>query len=720
MERPHPIEAQIAAARCVDHIESWRARLAEGAAGHAPDGERDRGVQRLIDCAVFLRMCEARRIEPQGVLLEVALRPHPAMRFSEHVAQARLRYGSSLLRFPHPSDRAAWDDGVLSTFLSSLYFSKEGCDWNAVPADIMGRLYERFSAIGTRKASGIYYTPPVIIEDIVRRTVGTLLEPKEQVSPLRVVDPACGCGSFLLLTYQFLLDSHERRAGSTAARLRILRESIFGVDLDEHAVELTKLSLLLVALEGGSTDGSIAAAIPGTSALDANIQCGNALIGTDYRAENVSRAELDEIKPFDWTSRFAAVFGDGGFDVVIGNPPYVSYGGRQAVSLPPSQARYFADHYECAGWATAHSLFMERAAKLLAKRLVSFIVPDQVGHLEGYRSLRGVLLRRGGLREVKYWGEGVFEGVTTPSMTFVLDVQAPANGVTCIRNADGSEQTGLVRGDAPWTLAGSKSLLDKLGARSMSIRPFLADCGVRTTHAGMQVVALDEARGAFIPTLEGKQMGRYWCARPEVAVRLDAGAVFKSSEEKYRRARFLIRQTAAYPIVGPHENALHFRNSLHALYEPDGDLDVRYLVALLNSKVIRFAYVRMVREAKQRTFPQVKLTPLGKLPVRAIDFGDRGEREVHDRIVTRVDSLLAVWRKLLDEANAVEREAGMRRAQALDASLDEEIFELYGLNGRDIEEIEQVLRGLPLPPLPGAAALRPARGVAPVPAPCPQ
>ena len=166
----------------------------------------------------------------------------------------------------------------------------------------------------------------------------------------------------------------------------------------------------------------------------------------------------------------------------------------------------------------------------------------------------------------------------------------------------------------------------------MSIRPYLADCGVRTTNAKSQVVKVAEAKGKFVITLEGKQIGRYWCAPPEVAVRLDTDArVFLGRDHKYQNAKFLIRQTAAYPIAGPREHATHFRNSLHALYAPDGDLDVRYLVGLLNSKLLRFAYVTTIREASQRVFPQVKLGPLGTLPIRALDLNRRRAKEARPR-----------------------------------------------------------------------------------------
>ena len=170
--------------------------------------------------------------------------------------------------------------------------------------------------------------------------------------------------------------------------------------------------------------------------------------------------------------------------------------------------------------------------------------------------------------------------------------------------------------------------------------------------------------------------------------------MFRAKDAKYERAKFVIRQTAPYPIVGPREHALHFRNSLHALYEPSVGPDVRFVVALLNSKLLRFAYVTTVREAQQRVFPQVKLGPLGRLPIRNVDLSDATEKARHDRIVNLVEALLALQREQRAELlrsdprrrEPYRRDRAARRAQidALDEQIDAEVFALYELTAPDI------------------------------------
>ena len=210
-----------------------------------------------------------------------------------------------------------------------------------------------------KKAGGVKYTPAYIVEYIVQNTLTPLLEGKtpQEASSIRVLDPACGSGSFLIVAYQHLLDWHKdwyidllvplleggQKSNSaevkrllpaataqkgkrgrrepelpiypgrgnewkltTAERKRILLNNIYGVDIDRQAVEVTKLSLLLKVLEGENEETISKQlklfqerALPD---LSNNIKCGNSLIGWDILKDNPSlgQVEIDRINPFDW------------------------------------------------------------------------------------------------------------------------------------------------------------------------------------------------------------------------------------------------------------------------------------------------------------------------------------------------------------------------------------------------------------------------------------
>jgi hypothetical protein len=270
-----------------------------------------------------------------------------------------------------------------------------------------------------------------------------------------VLDPACGAGAFLLGAYRFLLSWHRDRYRADPRRYadkltpaddgtwqitaderrRILRDHIYGVDREPRAIETTRLTLLIQCYDGppGGADAP-------SPELGDNLRLGDALIGPDIYHDpamrGLSAEECAAQLPLDWQAAFPAIGGRGGFDVVIGNPPYLSYSGRQAIAVPAPVRRYLRGRYGRAGWPAAHTFFIERAVTGLARRRIAFVVPDQVGHLAGYAPTRALLT---GVTEVRYWGERVFADATTPILTFIAD--KGYCGSTTIIEPDGHAST---------------------------------------------------------------------------------------------------------------------------------------------------------------------------------------------------------------------------------------------------------------------------------------
>ena len=324
-------------------IERWRDLLAHNLVLRNPTlrgRDINYAVQQIIDRIVFLRICEARDLETYEQLRALLNGGHTYERLQELFRRADLRYNSGLFHFEVEKDRAeapdtltpnlAIDDKVLKDIFDNLYYPQSPYEFSVLPADILGHVYERFlgkvirltpgrqvkieEKPEVRKAGGVYYTPTYIVDYIVRQTVGPLLEGKTPAqvgatgrSPLRILDAACGSGSFLLGAYQFLLDWHlieylkdsdrwlkgkrpplERASGgvlrlSIEERKRILMNNIYGVDIDPQAVEVTKLSLLLKVLEGEGLAPQISLGVERVLPdLGRNIKCGNSLIGPDF------------------------------------------------------------------------------------------------------------------------------------------------------------------------------------------------------------------------------------------------------------------------------------------------------------------------------------------------------------------------------------------------------------------------------------------------------
>src|SRR6266516_3168361 len=425
----------------LDEIEKWRADLAANLALRNPAlSQRDLNfaVQRTIDRIVFLRICEDRRIEVYGRLMALLNGEHTYTRLQRLFREADERDNSGLFHFQKERDRVEppddltpgleIDDAVLKKIIRRLYYPESPYEFSVLPADILGQVYEQFLGKVIRlteghqakvedkpevkKAGGVYYTPTYIVDYIVKQTVGKLLEnnaPK-QAAKLRIVDPACGSGSFLIAAYQYLLNWHRdwyvaddaRKWATgrkpvlyqglggewkltTGERKRILLQNIFGVDIDAQAVEVTKLSLLLKVLEGES-EQTLATqlrfyherALPD---LGRNIKCGNSLIGPDFYQQSemlfLDEEERYRINVFDWDVEFSEIMKAGGFDAVIGNPPYLRVQGLQ--EHYGNQIEYFARNYESAVKRfDLYLLFTERAYKLLnSSGRVGFICPHK-------------------------------------------------------------------------------------------------------------------------------------------------------------------------------------------------------------------------------------------------------------------------------------------------------------------------------------------------------
>ena len=743
----------------LQEIEGWRDALARNLAlRNSGLGLRllNTAVQKTIDRIVFLRICEDRGIEPYGQLREVTNGGNVYRQLASLFVEADARYNSGLFHFRKEPGRyepdtqtlrLTIDDRILKNIILHLYYPDSPYEFSVFSADILGQVYEQFlgkvirltpghrakveEKPEVRKSGGVYYTPTNVVDYLVRHTVGALLEearsPRKAES-LKILDPACGSGSFLIQAYQVLLDWHLERYNddgvkkhargrnpkiyqgsggewrlTTAERKRILTNSIYGVDVDSQAVEVTKLSLLLKVLEGESAETLEsqltlfrARALPD---LSHNIKCGNALIGSDFytgrQAVLFDEDELYRINAFDWEEEFREVFDTGGFSAVIGNPPYLSFSGRQAIPLAADLRHYYAQHYPRSGWQTSHGFFIVKAHSL-TKRMVGLIVPDQVGHLAGYESVRSAVTHVSSLSSVRYWGENVFPGVVTPALTLITD--KAHGGITKMETGDGSIAECSIRSGKPWIPPSPHSdLIERLRAQAGPLDDCFADPGVHTGNCAKKLVlAVDEALPDAVPVLEGKQVARYVCRRPTKVLRLgyDAsrGEYFRiGSIDRYRDASFVIRQTASHPIVGPRRHADYFRNTLLALYPPKDGRDVRFVVAILNSRLMRYVYTVAVKESAQKAFPQVKVRSLRSLPIRAIDPDSKPDKEIHDLLVTRVQRLIDLHRYVETAETAHDREVLGRRIRGLDREVDQLVERLYDLSEAEVAQVVQYL-----------------------------
>ncbi|MDP3049378.1 MAG: N-6 DNA methylase, partial [Thermodesulfovibrionales bacterium] len=218
----------------LEDLTGWRTELAKDIHKRNPEFDvklLNDVVQKLLDRIIFIRIAEDRRIRPDKELMEiVALWKEEGKRKSimSHLLDLFHEVNDDLngdIFKPHACERADVDSNLIAEIIENLYFPKSRYRFDAIGVELLGSIYERYlgSTIRVtpqrvkveekpevRKAGGVYYTPKYIVDYIVKNTVGKLIEGKtpKQIEKIKILDPACGSGSFLLGAYQYLLDYH--------------------------------------------------------------------------------------------------------------------------------------------------------------------------------------------------------------------------------------------------------------------------------------------------------------------------------------------------------------------------------------------------------------------------------------------------------------------------------------------------------------------------------
>ncbi|MBU2594983.1 MAG: N-6 DNA methylase [Candidatus Edwardsbacteria bacterium] len=435
--------------------------------------EIDLFTQKILDRMIFMEVCHDKGIIGQDI--------HRAILSSRddkyHELKKRFRdmdeHFNTELFAPLPIDHFDIDDKVMVPIITEL----NGIDFSDISVHIIGEVYENYlgemlrvtkksglkmqehKEQAKRKSQGIYYTPEYIVDYIVKNTVGELVKKArtdDDLKRIKILDPACGSGSFLIKAFDVMYDAYEKlKIDKSKGQLEtrkdlkikraILQHNLYGVDLDERAVEITKLNLMLKALEGFDFHELKGRKL--LPNLNLNIRVGNSLIsgqtieqfaekeaqttipGLDdvvdikpllklhnefYKAVEDEQKErlikeieieerrlnrklgdnlkgyftnLDEIKPLNYQVAFPEVYKQGGFDAVIGNPPY-------GAKFDSSEKQYLFNNYTTLkGQPESYEYFIARMLNLLAKDgYGSYITPTNFIESERAEGLRNALL----------------------------------------------------------------------------------------------------------------------------------------------------------------------------------------------------------------------------------------------------------------------------------------------------------------------------------------
>ena len=752
-------------------LESWRQSLASAilSANRAlTPRQLNFSVQRTIDRIVFLRICEDRGIEPYGQLQQTLSHDNAYAALVKLFHHADARYNSGLFQFRKEAGREeahdtltpalAVPDEVLQEIVRRLYYPESPYEFSVLPADILGQAYEQFlgSVIVARggevqvepkpevkKAGGVYYTPTYVVDHIVADTVGRVIEgrtPRQvggdgrsSTAPLRILDPACGSGSFLIGAYQYLLDwyrdayvidpaqwtkgrsprlyqsaSGEWRLTGRERRWILLRH-IFGVDIDPQTVEVTKLSLLLKVLEGESLETLTEQmtlfherALPD---LGNNIKCGNSLIGTEflrlYPGTLFDEEASYHVNAFDWARAFADVLeaDADGFDAVIGNPPYVLL---QDGFEDTRELEFFREQYRVASYKVdTYHLFIEKGLELTRPGgFFSMITPSNFLTNNYLAELRRVMLEDSTIQRILVIDGGVFDGISVDNAIFNLTPGASTTGVFPVAHATphagqlAEQSTTLVRAEGALAtkhvlFTGSaepegSELWDSVFDRATTLGAiahvnFGKQLRDRTEYPD-DVIKLDE--GDSVPAgyrecLTGRDVSRYsvgWghlaCLDDRVAKR---GGCWDDTRQN-AKSKLLTRQIGRHPEWALDDVGRQCLNTMFMVQIHDAAYSPLYVLALLNSSVLRAFWLDRYFD-QRRTFPKIKGTYLKELPIWPSAEVSDAQRKALEDLARQVIDL----RHEADEGTAQEQEVRARRIAALESQIDDLVIHLYGV-----------------------------------------
>ena len=846
-------------------LETWRADLARNLALRNPrltQRELNFAVQRIIDRIIFLRICEDRGIEDQGRLQALMNGGRIYPRLCELFDAADTRYNSGLFHFKpekgrhEPPDELTpsleLDDKLLREILTGLYYPESPYEFSVVRPDILGQVYEQFLGKVIRlteghhavvddkpevkKAGGVYYTPTYIVDYIVRQTVGQLVQGKtpKQVEELKILDPACGSGSFLIGAYQFLLDWHRDwytdhdpakwAKGATPAlvqadgggwnlateeRKRILLNNIYGVDIDSQAVEVTKLSLLLKVLEGETAQSLQAVlrlfherALPD---LGDNIKCGNSLIGPDFYRQTelplLTDEERHRINLFDWPAEFPRVFTretasgnlretatalldyttpgvplhgayargkgkgtkdspsltfaspgwSGGFDVVIGNPPYIRI--QMMLDTQPQEVAFFSRAYHAAqgGNYDIYVVFVERGLGLLNPNgRLGFILPNKFLNAQYGRSLREILSSGRHLSRLVHFGDQqIFLNATTYTcLLFLTRSAARTCEVVKVRNLrawrdEGAGESAKLPaasfGASEWNLElGKKAALrvrlakmgpplgtmahifvglqtsadrvyvlsDPGGLEPGILKPFLTTGGLQRYAPAARNAwlvfpyAISGGTARLLPPEEvRKTFPKAWAyfvqKRDDLTAR-ERGTVRGEDWYRYVYPKNLCAMEAPKLVIQVTSKEPTVILDTGGLYMTGGGAGPFYGIRPIPATKLGIKYLLGILNSKVFGWiVRTQSTPLrggyvkfSKQYIETVPIPQPAET-MRDRLVGLVEQMLALHQQRAAARTPQEQTSLGRQISATDAVIDHLVYELYGLNDEEIRIVQE-------------------------------
>lgn len=679
--------------------------------------EKEEIIQRIIDRLIFIRRCEDTEINPENLYLyevggQTDEKAH--LNLKEIFSKYNQVYNSGLfaINIDNDLDKIKISGAIIKKLIDYLYESHDkqyvyNFDW--IDADVLGQVYEQYlgkileqtksgktklrEGQAHRKEQGIYYTPAYIVDYIVKNTVLEVLKNKKKSDEIKVLDPACGSGSFLIKAFDYLYNDFSKNEnakyqmidsqGAYSIKTKILKRNIYGVDLDNKAVEITKLNLLLKASEKGRK-------LP--EEIDLHIKHGNSVV-EDEKATN--------LHPFKWVDDFK----EDTFDVVIGNPPYVDY--REIEGREFIKRKFYSAQVK--GKYNLLILFLEKGLKVLRSGgRLGFIVSNQFLCSDFGINIRKFILENSDIKQIIDVSMiRVFRDASTYPIIIILEKKHSRNNV--IKVAKPKEETDLINNalkfdeinqntylnfeDNLFILDLNKinlELINKMKNNSKQLKDCVHKITWGTSATGYGKKKIKQAEFSALPKtiqasykkiIQTSDIQKYNINWQEEYI--PTNIYTKNKIDLFNKDKIVIGRLNKF-LKATIDVEKYFLGKA-TLVIPKIGVNPKFLLGVINSKLIDY-YFKLLFQSTHMSQGYIRydIPYLEKLPIKITSEAEE------EKIIKLVDKILLFNNQLKNFGDKVTSETKEinERITKLDREINQRVYEIYGLNSKEIELIE--------------------------------
>jgi|ERR1700757_155707 len=775
-------------------LKTWRADLRSSLRKNNSSlsiDEIDYQTQRILDRLIFIDFCYDKGIISQDYLGKVLFsKANLYNELKKIFIELNEKFNSEIFA-KDKCDNFSISDDISEPIIKGINI----IDFSLLNVHIIGEVYENYlgellkegkNKIASveskehlkRKSHGIFYTPDYIVNFIIENTVGELLKKcktVKEIEKIKIIDPACGSGSFLIRAFDVFYDSYKKVTGNRTLdtlydleiRKKILLHNLYGVDLDEKAIEIAKLNLLLRGLEGlPDLDRNIhdRKILPN---LSLNIRCGNSLISGEYEhkedndenqlslifdkgseyKENLKKLtelkeefyleednlkkdklidnilnnenlinkylnsslgsnfkDIDKLKPFNFEVAFCEVMNPkyGGFDCVIGNPPFVQLSSEK--STTEGLKRYLLKKFKSSmGRLNTFGFFTKKGMDLLnSNGYFGYIIPNTITTQDYYEDLRAMILKECNIKSIVMFDKLPFKDAVVENVILVLEKKekstASKSNKISIIEVDENINFNLVKNISQKlyeeTPKHSFNVSFNVHANSLKNKIENLTKPLGTFMEINQAIALKSDRAKWVsdkkknskykPLLVGgRNIGRYSTNWDGTYLHYDLNGIHSCKREDIflSKEKIFFQRVSSKLIATLDTKKFYGLHTLVVMNLNPGELNIRFFLGIFNSKLMNY-YYRITFASTKTVFAEIGARQVKQLPIKTVNLKNDAQKKIHDKISELVDELLELSKSLEKNENKIK---------ITDLELDNLVYKLYNISSPEQKIIDDFL-----------------------------